>query len=289
MIFKNKILMSAGGLVALMIIFSLIGASNTPADSDNSVPIKKEIKEDVVMENATTTIAQEVPESINTVTPKIVNTNDNVTNSYLVTKVVDGDTLAIDMNGKNVTIRLIGLDTPETVHPTKPVECFGIKASDKARELLSNKKVTIESDSTQGEFDKYGRLLAYVYLPDGTSFNKYMIEQGYGHEYTYNLPYKYQSEYKNAEEQARVTKTGLWADGVCEDNSVLTTSTPAPESQTTTPVVNSQYVCSSNYYNCGDFSTHNEAQKAYESCGGPSKDIHKLDSDGDGIACESLP
>ena len=109
---------------------------------------------------------------------------------YSVIKVVDGDTLAIEMNGQTQTIRLIGIDTPETVHPSKPVECFGVEASSYAKEVLAGTQVSIETDTTQDTYDKYGRLLAYVILEDGTNFNKLMIEEGYGYEYTYSLHYK---------------------------------------------------------------------------------------------------
>ncbi len=144
-----------------------------------------------------------------TTTPKLPQ------NMHPVVKVVDGDTLAVLMNGKSVTLRLIGLDTPETVDPRKPVQCFGKAASDKAKEMLTGKAVRLEYDASQGTLDKYGRTLAYVFLSDGTNFNQYMIAEGYGHEYTYNLPYKYQSEFKAAEKSAREQKKGLWADGAC--------------------------------------------------------------------------
>lgn len=144
-------------------------------------------------------------------------------NTYPVARVVDGDTIAVLMNGKSVTLRLIGLDTPETVDPRKPVQCFGKAASDKAKELLTGKMVRLEFDASQGTFDKYGRTLAYVYLVDpstplgasGTLFNEYMISAGYAHEYTYNLPYKYQQEFKAAQMRAREEKRGLWADDTC--------------------------------------------------------------------------
>ena len=140
---------------------------------------------------------------------------------YPVTKVVDGDTLGVHIDGKNVTIRLIGLDTPESVDPRRPVQCFGKEASDKAKQILSGSSVRIETDPSQGAYDKYGRLLAYVYVPAGSKqegilFNEYMIREGYGHEYTYNIPYKYQKEFKEAETKAREEKKGLWADGVCD-------------------------------------------------------------------------
>jgi micrococcal nuclease len=135
---------------------------------------------------------------------------------YSVTRVVDGDTVDVDINGETERIRLIGLDTPETVDPRKPVQCFGKEASDQAKNILTGQKVKIETGPSQGTRDKYGRLLAYVFLPDGTLFNKMMIEQGYGHEYTYRLQYKYQTEFKAAETRARELKKGLWADGMCE-------------------------------------------------------------------------
>ncbi|MGB0757348.1 MAG: thermonuclease family protein [Patescibacteria group bacterium] len=136
---------------------------------------------------------------------------------YSVTSVVDGDTVKVNINGTTETLRLIGIDTPETVHPSKPVECFGNEASNKAKELLSNKQVRLESDVSQGERDVYGRLLSYVFLPDGTNFNQLMIQEGYAYEYTYNIPYKYQSAFKQAQTDAQNNKRGLWADGVCDE------------------------------------------------------------------------
>jgi micrococcal nuclease len=135
---------------------------------------------------------------------------------YQVLKVVDGDTLTIDYNSKRQTLRLIGINTPETVDPRRPVECFGKEASDKAKELMEGKHVRIELDSTQGTYDTFQRLLTYVYTEGGTFVNKYMIEQGYAYEYTYDEPYKYQTEFKEAERQAKSSNRGLWAPGVCE-------------------------------------------------------------------------
>ena len=122
------------------------------------------------------------------------------------------------MNGTNVTIRLIGVDTPETVDPRKPVQCFGKEASDKAKQMLTGQRVRIEEDPSQGTYDKYGRLLAYIFLPDGTLFDEYLIAEGYGHEYTYDTPYKYQKEFRAAETDARVEKKGLWANDTCAGN-----------------------------------------------------------------------
>lgn len=144
--------------------------------------------------------------------------------TYQVTEVVDGDTIKINFNEKIETVRLIGLDTPETVDPRKPVQCFGKEASNKARELLYGRKVTIEKDPTQGERDKYGRLLVYVYREDGLFFNKYMIEQGYAYEYTYDNAYKYQSEFKQAQKDAQAGQLGLWSSNTCNGNTTITNS-----------------------------------------------------------------
>jgi micrococcal nuclease len=138
------------------------------------------------------------------------------TTLYTVVKVVDGDTIHVDIDGKKETVRLIGINTPETVDPRRPVECFGKEASDTAKELMARQRVRVETDPTQGELDKYGRLLAYVYLENGIFVNKYMVEEGYAYEYTYRVPYKYQSEFKAAQKSAEVNGRGLWAPGVCE-------------------------------------------------------------------------
>lgn len=134
---------------------------------------------------------------------------------FEVLRVVDGDTIEVEINGKKETVRLIGIDSPEIVDPRKPVQCFGKEASDKAKEILNNQFITLEKDETQGERDKYGRLLRYVILADGTNFNKLMIREGFAHEYTYKIPYRYQSEFKQAEKEAREARRGLWADNTC--------------------------------------------------------------------------
>lgn len=134
---------------------------------------------------------------------------------YQVTKVADGDTITVKMGSKKVSVRLIGVDTPETVDPRETVQCFGKEASAITKKTLLNKKIALEADPTQGDADKYGRLLRYVFLQDGTNFDKWLISEGYGFEYTYNLPYKYQQEYKDAENAARLSSKGLWASEAC--------------------------------------------------------------------------
>ena len=116
---------------------------------------------------------------------------------------------------ERTTIRVIGIDTPETVDPRRPVQCFGAEASARAHALLDGKSVSLEFDASQGREDRYGRTLAYVWLPDGRSFNETMIAEGYAHEYTYDTPYRYQHAYRQAETEARRADRGLWAPGVC--------------------------------------------------------------------------
>jgi len=133
---------------------------------------------------------------------------------HQVIKVVDGDTMDVDIDGKIERLRLIGIDTPETVDPRKEVQCFGKEASNKAKELLEGKFVTLESDETQSTRDKYKRLLVYVFV-DGVNFNKFMIEEGYAYEYTYDSAYKYQSEFKEAQVNAQSLNKGLWNSSTC--------------------------------------------------------------------------
>ena len=131
-----------------------------------------------------------------------------------VVRVVDGDTVEVLLDNKKEKVRVIGINTPEVVDPRKSVECFGKEASNMAKEILSNQNVVLESDSSQQNVDKYGSLLRYVFV-NGVDFGKQMIAEGYAHEYTYDLPYKYQLEYKASERQARKDKVGLWESASC--------------------------------------------------------------------------
>lgn len=136
---------------------------------------------------------------------------------YRVISVSDGDTIKVLIDKKIETIRLIGVDTPETVDPRRPVQCYGKEASNFTKKSLSNQNVKLESDVLSGDSDKYKRLLRYVFLEDGQNFNQVLIEEGYGHEYTYNsMPYKYQEIFKKSENLARENSRGLWTPGACD-------------------------------------------------------------------------
>ena len=158
--------------------------------------------------------------AIATVPPVVVS---NSTNSTIpvraikvkVLRVVDGDTIHVLLNNKDVTIRMIGIDTPETVDPRKPVQCFGKEASNHARQLLDGTIVYLEQDTSQGDYDKYNRLLSYIWMSDGRLFNQVMIAEGYAFEYTYNLPYNYQTQFKSAQRNAQDKQLGLWSPNTC--------------------------------------------------------------------------
>ncbi|QQR83319.1 lamin tail domain-containing protein [Candidatus Peregrinibacteria bacterium] len=124
----------------------------------------------------------------------------------VVKRVIDGDTLVIDWEGQPITVRLIGVDTPETVHPKKPVEAFGKMASYYTNHLLLEK--TVRLDFEPSKTDRYNRLLAYVYVND-LFVNAHLIEEGYGYAYT-RFKFKYRSEFVELEKQAKADGKGLW-------------------------------------------------------------------------------
>lgn len=133
---------------------------------------------------------------------------------YSVTKIIDGDTIKVSDESEEFTVRLIGIDTPETKHPNKDVECFGIEATNKMIELVSNQKVYLMSDDSQDNADRYGRLLRYVILENGLFLNYEMVSKGFAYEYTYRVPYIFQKEFVNAEQLAAELNIGLWS-SVC--------------------------------------------------------------------------
>jgi micrococcal nuclease len=132
-----------------------------------------------------------------------------------VTKVIDGDTVEVFFNEKINKVRLIGLNTPESVDMNRRVECYGFEASDKLKELAHGKIVDLVPDETQDDKDKFGRYLRYLYL-NGENINKKMISEGFGFEYTYKKPYIYQKDFKEAESLAKKNNLGLWNKNNCE-------------------------------------------------------------------------
>ncbi len=134
---------------------------------------------------------------------------------YSVLAAVDGDTLIIKTETGEEKVRLIGIDTPEVDPNRGGPECYGEEASKRTKELTTKQKVTVELDESQGTRDTYGRLLAYVRLPDDSILNQKLIVEGYAREYTYNKPYRYQKEFRSSEETAQNQNIGLW--GACKN------------------------------------------------------------------------
>lgn len=151
-------------------------------------------------------------------TPEKGGVTNTIGTYYEVTKVTDGDTLHVLVDGTDEKVRLIGINTPETVDPRTTVQCFGKEASTRMKELAEGKSVKLEYDESQSLRDTYGRLLAYVYLEDGQMLNRKMIADGYAYEYTYMTPYKYQSEFRDLQNLARTSGRGLWAQNTCDGN-----------------------------------------------------------------------
>src|ERR671925_1352101 len=109
-----------------------------------------------------------------------------------VLRVIDGDTIEVELAGKAETVRLIGVDTPETRHPRKPVQAFGKEATAFTRQMVEGKEVRLEFDVQPR--DKYGRLLGYVYVGD-TMLNAELVRQGYAQVATYPPNVKYQERF----------------------------------------------------------------------------------------------
>lgn len=126
----------------------------------------------------------------------------------LVTHVVDGDTIRLGRGWRNTTVRLLGVDTPETVHPDKPVEFFAPEALQFTKKTLEGKKVRLEFEPLN-QMDKYGRLLAYVYLSDGSLFNAELIKRGYAR-VTAPSYFRYYDEFHNYEREAVADSRGIW-------------------------------------------------------------------------------
>jgi len=189
---KKKLVFVIGGVLLLLVGF-LLGRIN----NDNKPPVEP------------------------TSTPSLSSPTEVPTETFKVTRVIDGDTIEIE-GGERV--RYIGIDTPETVDPRKPVQCFGIEASKKNKELVEGKNVRLEKDIT--DKDKYGRLLRYVYVdpskstsamssvPNGSGqaifINLELVKQGFAFSYTYPPDIKYQEEILAAETEAREANRGLW-------------------------------------------------------------------------------
>ncbi len=133
----------------------------------------------------------------------------NAPGQYSINHFIDGDTIAVDMNGQVETVRFIGVDTPETHKPNTPVQCYGPAAAAYTKNTIGGQRVRLVSDSLSTNRDRYNRLLRYVYLPDGRLVNELLIQNGYGFYYPY-FPFTKATQFAADEQAAMAANKGLW-------------------------------------------------------------------------------
>jgi micrococcal nuclease len=198
------------------------------------------------------------------------------TQTARVVRVVDGDTIVVDAGQGEQTLRYIGVDTPETVHPSKPVEWMGKEASEANRALVDGLEVVLERDIS--EVDQYGRLLRYVWIRNGTGWtfvNLSLVSLGLAQVATYPPDVKYVDRFLAAQQAARDQHKGLWG-------TPPATSTPSPTPRSGTCDPSYPTVCippSPPDLDCG--------QIPYRRFQVVGTDPHRFDGDNDGIGCES--
>jgi len=191
----NVWLMGCLGVIVLAVIIggiALAVGTSSPETSLSTPPPATQTPPD--------STAEPTPEPTPTPSPEFTEAK--------VIRVIDGDTIEVNIAGTTYKVRYIGIDTPETVHPTKPVEYMGKEASDKNKELVDGKTVKLEKDIS--ETDKYDRLLRYVYVGD-LFINAELVRLGYAQVSTYPPDVKYQDLFLQLQQEARDAERGLWA------------------------------------------------------------------------------
>jgi endonuclease YncB( thermonuclease family) len=137
--------------------------------------------------------------------------SSNQPGQYFVASVADGDTITVSNGGDSFVVRLIGVDTPETHHPNKPVQCYGEQAGDYLDALLAGEVVRLEADPASDETDRYDRKLRYVYRSQDDLFiNQHLVERGYGVSYR-SFAHSKLPAFEYAETEARRSGLGLWS------------------------------------------------------------------------------
>lgn len=141
--------------------------------------------------------------------------NENVENTEKIevqfSEKVDGDTAKFELNGRMITVRFLGIDTPETVHPTKGEEPFGKEASQFTEEKLKNaKKIELEYDKHASKLDKYERHLVWIWVDDGL-LQQEIVQNGLAKTYMLQDNYNYAGNLQEAEEEAKSQKVGIWS------------------------------------------------------------------------------
>jgi micrococcal nuclease len=155
---------------------------------------------------------------------------DPVAATAVVLKVVDGDTIDIrDDNRGHLRVRVLGIDTPETVKPGSPVECWGPEATQFAKSTLLGQRVALVTDPTQDRTDRFGRTLAYLVKADGWDYSVEAARAGVAHSYVYGgVPVTRYDAIAAAEKEARGALRGLWGPPCNGNTSSTATTTSAP-------------------------------------------------------------
>lgn len=257
------------GITGFWTIFILLGLVSGGSDSKN---------DQKVTSTQNVTITSPIEPSIVPTLQTIVTTSQSTHNGVFarVVKVVDGDTIKLDTGE---VVRYIGIDTPESVDPRKPVQCYAKEASAKNKELVEGKTVELEKDIS--ETDKYRRLLRYIWVGN-TLINEYLVREGYAHASSYPPDIKYQDRFTQAQQLARQEQKGLW--GVtCATNPTIAPTTGVKQQTITNTNQNQKntggYTCDCSK-TCPSMSC-DEAQFQLKSCGCTARD-----NDGDGVACD---
>lgn len=256
--------------IGVVLLVALAGCTGSPADE---------------------TATPDEPDTESTETTTTLDAVDGESVTVTVTRVIDGDTMEIEYaNGTEDTVRLLGVDTPETTFSrVSPDEFTGIPDTTAGRDHLFNwgeRATTFAEDELEGTqvqmvFDPdsdrrgyFGRLLVYLYL-DGENFNERLLGEGYAR--MYDSQFSLREEFVALEQEAQASGVGLWdfqdpdtESGTDSDSSDIEIPPLPPDGD----------------YNCGDFETQEQAQYVLEN---ESGDPHDLDGDGNGVACESLP
>lgn len=174
-------------------------------------------RESVQIESANSTSLIPATSTLSVPAVDVATSSTVQTNAFIV-RAVDGDTLVAKLDGEaeEATIRLLGINTPETVDPRRPVECFGKEASARMHAFVDGRRVRLNPDLQADERDKYGRLLRNVILEDGMDANAAMVRDGYAYAYlSFPLAPARKAELKKLENNARMARRGLWNPQTC--------------------------------------------------------------------------
>jgi micrococcal nuclease len=219
--------------VALFFSAAVLSAVFEP-DSVKQARLDKQNQQSVAEQAAPEVAQQEVLEKqTESITPEL----------FSITRVVDGDTIEVEIENKNERVRLVGIDAPEI----SSSECYGAESTAGLKSLLNDKKVSLEADELQGDRDQYGRLLRFVFLEDGTHINEKLVAEGFAFESLYtSQPHKYRTDLLNAQTDAQNQKKGLWSKDTCDGkrqkpqpqqqsvrSSQTTTAVPKPSTSST--------------------------------------------------------